>query len=198
MPKSQITCSLVFLCLCLFTAKAHATDLFVEKKALYDVSISDSDLCFVAPGSLFTYKFTVTNNSNVEAINVVLTDPLANYISISGDITVSQGSCTQMGGLTCNLGNIPSFGSATVQVTAQLSADAVKNTDIGNTATVTADNEIDPSDNSASFTFTVADVTDTCLAVQSDPSGTSCTLMPSRTQTSRRATQRNGKDGHDE
>lgn len=171
--KIRFYICVVILILCVFTFDVHATNIYLTKTGRIDGS-SDS-VCFIKPGASFYYYYTVVNNSAVEAINVVLTDPLVDHIEIGEPISSTQGSCIQRAGLTCELGNIPPSGSVTAWAAAQLGSDAVLNSDVTNTATVTADNEIDPTDNTSSYTFTVADVTETCRGWS--PSSGGCSLL---------------------
>jgi uncharacterized repeat protein (TIGR01451 family) len=107
----------------------------------------------VHAGAELTYTIKVTNVSSVTASNVVVTDPLpagTSFISC----TSGQGTCTNgAGGVTANVGTMTS-GQA-VTITLKVKAPAAGSCSvINNTATVTATNDGDPSNNTASASTT--------------------------------------------
>jgi uncharacterized repeat protein (TIGR01451 family) len=70
----------------------------------------------VAPGGTLAYSITVTNISDVDAENVVMTDSLPAGVTLIS-ATPSQGTCT---GATCNLGTIPARQAAAISVVVML------------------------------------------------------------------------------
>jgi uncharacterized repeat protein (TIGR01451 family) len=86
------------------------------------------------PGSTVTYTITVTNAGPSDATNVVVSDDLpAGLAFISA--TPSQGSCNASDPVSCNLGTIINGGSATITLSAQVTATSGT---ISNTASVTS------------------------------------------------------------
>ena len=113
----------------------------------------------VALGSNLTYNLTVTNNGELPATGVTLTDTLpAGATLVSA--TPGQGSCTGGSTVVCNLGTLNAGANTTVTIV--IMPPAVRT--INNTATVTA-NEVDPvpNNNSASQT-TQVDFADVSVA----------------------------------
>ena len=112
-----------------------ATDLSLVKTA--------SRAC-VAQGSALSYRLDVTNGA-ATARNVLVTDPLPPEVALVS-ATPSQGVCDGTATVTCNLGDMPVNGTATItiDVTAQTSVRFV------NSASVTADTaDINPSNDTA-------------------------------------------------
>jgi uncharacterized repeat protein (TIGR01451 family) len=66
------------------------------------------------------YSVTVTNISNVDAQNVVVTDTMPAHVTVLS-ATPSQGSCT---GATCNLGTIGAGKAAVIAYVVTVDADA--------------------------------------------------------------------------
>ncbi len=131
----------------------------------------------VSTGSGFTYSATVFNNGDDDATAVVLTDPLPAGVGFVS-ATPSQGTCNNVSGtVTCNLGALAAFDSATVDIA--VTAPAVTG-QITNTASVTAA-EADPdgTNNSTSETTdVVAPGADLNLSIfdSPDPAATSGAL----------------------
>lgn len=141
-----------------FAGQAKATDLIVVKSTVSNASGAILD--FIKPGDSFQYWITVMNISQVEAINVALTDQLPQQL-IFDSASPAQGSCSQTANfLTCSLGNIPADGQVQVIVSVQLDSSTALNQNIVNEATATADNEVNPTDNSGDSTFVTAEVTE--------------------------------------
>jgi uncharacterized repeat protein (TIGR01451 family) len=113
------------------------------------VSITDSPDP-VQEGENLTYTITVQNTGPGNPVGVVMTDILpagANYVSASP----SQGNCTGTSTVTCNLGSLPAFDSATVIL-------VVTPTFLGtlsNTASAPYPGDPFPSNNSATASTTV-------------------------------------------
>ena len=86
--------------------QGEGADLFVVKRDNPDPVLAGQDL---------TYSLTVTNNGPEDATGVVLTDSLppdVDFVSANA----SQGSCSGMNPITCNLGNLASGATATVTI----------------------------------------------------------------------------------
>jgi uncharacterized repeat protein (TIGR01451 family) len=116
-------------------ANVLATDT-AEKKwiAQADLSISKSGPAFVQSGGAITYSIAVNNGGPSGATGVTVNDPLPAGMTLAS-ATPSQGTCS--GSVTCDLGSIPSGGSATVTIVANVTA-ACGDT-LANTATVSGD-----------------------------------------------------------
>ena len=69
----------------------------------------------VRTGELLTYTITVRNNGTTPAANVVLSDVIATSVSL-GSISTSQGTCSAVSPVICNLGTLAPGASATVTV----------------------------------------------------------------------------------
>lgn len=86
------------------------------------------------PGETIAYTITVNNAGPSPATNVVVTDDLpAGLAFVSA--TPSQGTCNASDPVSCNLGTIFNGGSATITLTAQVTATSGT---IANTASVTS------------------------------------------------------------
>ena len=71
-------------------------------------------------GGTINYSVTVTNISNVDAQNVIVTDTMPAHVTVIS-ATPSQGSCT---GTTCNLGTIGAGKAAVIAYVVTVDADA--------------------------------------------------------------------------
>jgi uncharacterized repeat protein (TIGR01451 family) len=85
-----------------------------------DLSVSVSGNTTQFPANV-SYTVTVSNSGPSASSGVVLTDTLANGVTLVS-ATPSQGSCTGTTTITCNLGTIAISGTATVTITALPSA----------------------------------------------------------------------------
>ena len=118
-----------------------------------DLSITKTDSPDpVVVGQTLTYKVTAKNNGPSNATGVKVTDNLPAGVTFQS-ATPSQGSCSQASGtVTCNLGNLASGASATVEikVTPQSAGKITNKASVGG-------NESDPnsSNNRASAETTV-------------------------------------------
>jgi uncharacterized repeat protein (TIGR01451 family) len=133
-----------------------------------DLSITKSDSPDpVAIGQLLTYTITVRNNGPSSATAVSVTDPLPAAVSYVS-ATPSQGSCFQSvpGTVTCNLGNVSSGATATIQVrvTPQVAGT------ITNTASVQGtETDLNTANNSASAATTVTPRADLAVTTTASP-----------------------------
>lgn len=120
-----------------------------EVRSVADLSVDKvDDIDPVVVGQDFSYTITVTNGGPSTATNVTLTDTLPPGV-IFVSVTSSQGSCNHVAGVvTCNLGTIPSGGTATVTITIQPTVSNIGT--ILNVAEVTTEAlDPDPTDNQA-------------------------------------------------
>jgi uncharacterized repeat protein (TIGR01451 family) len=110
-----------------------------------DLSIVKTGPAFVQSGSFITYQIAVGNAGPADATNVTVDDPLPAGETLLA-ATPSQGSCVNA--VVCNLGTIPSGGSATITIVANVTAPA--GSTLANTATVSGDQpDPDPTNNSS-------------------------------------------------
>ena len=122
--------------------------------ATADLSLFKSDSRDpVSTGSSFTYTLNVFNNGPDAATNVIVTDTLPVGVT-PVMVTPSQGTCDPPAAtITCNLGSMPEFEEATVEIA--VTAPNVTG-EITNTASVSASEpDPNPSDNTASEDTTV-------------------------------------------
>ena len=122
--------------------------------ATADLSLFKSDSRDpVSTGSSFTYTLDVFNNGPDDATNVNVTDTLPVGVT-PVTVTPSQGTCDPPAAtITCNLGSMPEFGFATVEI-AVTAPNVIGQ--ITNTASVSAsEDDPNPSDNTASEDTTV-------------------------------------------
>jgi uncharacterized repeat protein (TIGR01451 family) len=114
-----------------------STDIAIDKTA--------SPTQITPPGGDLTYTLTVTNNGPAVANNVAVTDDLPAGVTLSS-ATPSQGVCTGVASITCDLGNINYPGSATVTIVVQ----PTQLGQISNTASVSGSFvDLDPSNDSS-------------------------------------------------
>jgi len=107
----------------------------------------------VQVGQNLTYTIIVANNGPGNPTNVMMTDTLpasVNFVSANP----SQGSCSGTSAVTCNLGSLPAFGSATVTLVVTPTADGP----LSNTAIAPNPGDPFPSNNSATASTTVLPV----------------------------------------
>jgi uncharacterized repeat protein (TIGR01451 family) len=116
-----------------------------------DLSITKTGPAFAQSGTDLTYNITVHNGGPASDTGVVVSDPLpADETLVSA--TPSQGTCS--GTVTCNLGSIPSGGSATIKIVVHLTAPC--GSMVTNTAAVSGElPDPDTSNNTASTTALV-------------------------------------------
>jgi uncharacterized repeat protein (TIGR01451 family) len=113
--------------------------------------VKQASVTTVTVGDTFTYSLQATNNGPDDAANVVVTDSIPAQVSyVSDDAGCSIAGST----LTCNLGNMASGASTTIQVTVSALTVGTAN----NTATVaTSDSDYNPNNNTSSATVTIID-----------------------------------------
>jgi len=112
-----------------------------------DLSLAKSGSPDPVPvGERLTYTLLVTNQGPVAATGVALTDNLPLEVTLES-ISPSQGACGESGGIvTCDLGDVASSASATVEIVVIPTASGI----VTNTALVTATQiDLDPANNSA-------------------------------------------------
>jgi uncharacterized repeat protein (TIGR01451 family) len=90
----------------------------------------------VESGTSLTYTITVDNLGGGDATGVILTDDLPAEVTLD-TVIPSQGTCTAVDPVTCDLGIILDGGSATVAI--EVTVDAAADGMVSNTATVSAD-----------------------------------------------------------
>jgi uncharacterized repeat protein (TIGR01451 family) len=103
-----------------------------------DLAVTKSGPAFAQSGGTITYTITARNNGPANATGVTVNDPLPAGETLVSAVP-SQGSCA--GSVTCSLGSIASGGSATVTVTANVTAAC--GATLINTATIRGD-QFDP------------------------------------------------------
>ena len=114
-----------------------STDIAIVKTAL--------PALIIPPGGNLTYTLDVTNNGPAVAQNVTVTDNLPATVTLVS-ATPSQGVCTGVSNITCNLGNITYPGTATVTIIVQ----PTQLGHISNTASVSGSFiDLDPTNNSS-------------------------------------------------
>ena len=126
---------------------------FTVTAAQADLSLTKTDNPDPAPaGGELLYTLLVTNNGPNNATNVVVTDNLPGGVTLAS-ATPSQGSCSGMGPVTCNLGGILNTGTASIEILVVTPSSAGS---ITNNASVTAaETDPTPANNSASAATTV-------------------------------------------
>ncbi|KAB2843208.1 hypothetical protein F9K50_00295 [bacterium] len=155
----------------------HATDLSLTKAAL---DSQGRALIEAAPGTEFFYEIFVRDSKeSVEGINVFLTDTLPEEIQVL-TVTADRGLCAiQDQIVTCDFGTVADGEAIRVLITAKVRESAALGAAILNNATLTADNEVQPSNNEAGAQFTVG--TDTSTELTTSSGG--CSLTPSQQKT---------------
>ena len=108
-------------------------------------------------GGVVTWTLAVSNGGPSTATDVQVADELPAGVVFTG-ATAGQGSCALDGGVVrCALGTLPAGGATQIVVTAQV-PEALKGTELVNTATVTASQpEVNPPDNTSTAHTPVTD-----------------------------------------
>jgi len=150
----------------------HATDLSLTKAA---IDSQGRALIEAAPGTEFFYEIFVNDSKeNIEGSNVFLTDTLPEEIQVL-QVTADRGLCAiQDQIVTCDFGTVADGETIRVLITAKVRESAALGAAVLNNATLTADNEVQPSNNEASAQFTVG--TDTSTEPATSSGG--CSLTP--------------------
>ena len=118
----------------------------------------------VPVGNLFSYRLVASNASTATATGVVVSDPLPAGFKLR-DVAPSMGSCTVVGAtVTCQIGELPAGGSATVTVNGAFVAAGTKT----NTATVSARGDANGSNDAATSVTTVTGQTCTVVGTFGD------------------------------
>ncbi|MGZ8217113.1 hypothetical protein [Methylomagnum sp.] len=106
----------------------------------------------VAVGATLTYTITVVNNGADTAAAVNVSDVLPANVAFSSS-TASQGGCAGGASVSCDLGDLASGATATIQIAVQPTAGGT----LSNTASASSSTtELNPADNSATATTTVS------------------------------------------
>ncbi len=113
-----------------------------------DLSITKVDVADpVAVGTNLQWTLTVQNDGPSNASNVQVVDTLPSGVTFVSAVP-SQGGCTPVAGVTCNLGTLNNGASATVDVTVLVDA-GFAGTSMTNTVVVSSDNaDTNPGNNS--------------------------------------------------
>jgi uncharacterized repeat protein (TIGR01451 family) len=137
-----------------------------------DLEVTKSGPATATPGGSLAYQITVSNNGPSDAQNVEATDTIPS--SLSGAVaTASQGSCAIITNvMVCNLGVLAAGATATIDIVADIDADATG--DVVNTVVVASPTDpTDPNvDDSDTITTTLAASADLALNVGSTPTVT--------------------------
>jgi uncharacterized repeat protein (TIGR01451 family)/CSLREA domain-containing protein len=142
------------------TSEFSACQTVAKGKVDLSVTNEDSPNTVVAGGNV-TYTLTVSNGGPSGASGVGLSDPLPATASLVS-VTATQGTCDEVGAVVCQLGNIPSGGTATVTIVARLSTAG----SVTNTATVDGnETDTDLTNNTASAITIVSPNADGCNVV---------------------------------
>ena len=118
-----------------------------------DVSIEKFDSPDPVPaGGFITYLLAVSNESNLDAENVVVTDTLPSETTFDS-CSVSQGSCSHSNGVvTADLGTLGPSGFATVSIVVVAPTGSDCGPGLLNRAVVAADDDSNPNNNEATAT----------------------------------------------
>lgn len=96
------------------------------------------------PGSSLTYTIVVTNIGSFPALGTTVTDVLPGEFALTS-ATSTQGTCAGTTTVICTVGTLEPAASATITLVGTLTS---ASGGVSNTATVTATNDIDPSNDS--------------------------------------------------
>ncbi|HXO08875.1 MAG TPA: DUF11 domain-containing protein, partial [Solirubrobacteraceae bacterium] len=140
-----------------------------QASALADLTIAKvAQPTTLYSGNQVTYTLSVANAGPSTTSGVTVSDPLAPSVYSNVNATSTQGTCDAT--VSCSLGVMPPFSTATITITATATAD---NTTLHNTATVSSPTpDSNSSNNTASANVTVlptADLSITKTGTPSDP-----------------------------
>lgn len=153
--KNQVAlCAFFVLSL---AATAHATDLLIVTETQDQ---SENLIVEVEPGSDFNYVLIIQDSEEeVMGTDIVVTDRVPDLVGIN-EVEATWGECTTTGQeVSCNLNGLLDGAFAIITIKATLSPAAEIGSEVANTASVTASNEIEPSNNEDSSTFLVGEET---------------------------------------
>ena len=124
-----------------------------------DLSIVKTDSADpVLPGDSFSYSIVVTNAGPDDARNVVLTDTIPGALTVASVTSSGIGVCVAtMNALVCSIDPLVAGASWTVTVRVDVPDDAPSGT-VTNTATVSGTGDTDLTNDSASQTTTIGEV----------------------------------------
>jgi uncharacterized repeat protein (TIGR01451 family) len=87
-----------------------------EPQSLLNLALNMADSPDPLPsGHALTYQLSITNSSSIAAPGVVVTDTLPIDVSFSS-VDPSQGSCVGGGVVVCNMGAIPAYSNANIEL----------------------------------------------------------------------------------
>ena len=138
----------------------------------FDLTIvKDVDLATITPDGTLTYTAVVTNAGPSNAYNVAFSDTLPTGVTFaSGSTDVGTGTVTNTSGtITADLGDLAAGASATVTIL--VTVDSETTGTLVNTASVTADDEADTSNNSDTASTTVTELIDLAVTKVDDDGG---------------------------
>jgi uncharacterized repeat protein (TIGR01451 family) len=138
-----------------------------QASALADLTIAKvAQPTTVYSGNQVTYTLSVANAGPSTASGVTVSDPLDPSVYSNVNVTSTQGTCDAT--VSCSLGAMLPFSTATITVTATATAD---NTTLHNTATVSSPTpDSDSSNNTASAAVTVLPTADLSITKTGTPS----------------------------
>ena len=133
------------------------TNTIVTSPSQADLSISKSASPDpVNQGNTLVYTLTIANNGPASAASVVVTDPLptaVTYVSSSA----TQGTCSQAAGtVTCNIGTMSNGQIVTVTINATATTMSTSSYAVNTASVSSATSDPDNTNNSSTFTSTVA------------------------------------------
>ncbi|SIT89290.1 conserved repeat domain-containing protein [Microbacterium sp. RU33B] len=110
----------------------------------------------VAPGAATTFTVTATNDGPSDAVDVVLTDSVADPALVLTGATAPGATCTVGGAASrCSIPRLAAGASLVMTVAARVSPEAAEGRTLANTATVASSTpDADASDNAATATIT--------------------------------------------
>lgn len=125
---------------------------------------------FAAPGQLITYTLVFTNNSPATVYGVLVTDTLP--VTVTGAYYIHNGSERIEPGdesFTWRVSAMDPGESFAITITGVISPDLATNTILTNVVTVTAADDVNPNNNTASVTSRAGPIFDLAIAKSVDP-----------------------------
>ena len=128
-----------------------------------DLGVTKSGPASAGPGSNITWTITVLNAGPAAATNVVLSDTLpgtTTFVSLAPapGFTCSTPAVGAGGTITCSMASMPAGTTANFTLTANIPADTQAGAELGNTAVVTADNNVNEENDASTASLIVASV----------------------------------------